>query len=155
MFYLKILLLLVHMVTIQCDRWGKCQWIDIRQQIYLIYFLNQLLHLSVKRVNERRYEFGDENGAESWVCAKIPHDGAIKKDCVPKVIEIVCNWLIAIVRKDLLQWCHQEESSRFVFQILFHSFWKILHTYDKRKLGNEKTAKWSSQSNLCLSVKYC
>ena len=39
-------------------------------------------------MNERRYEFGDENGAESWVCAKIPHDGAIKKDCVPKVIEI-------------------------------------------------------------------
>ena len=53
-----------------------------------MYFYNQIIHLSVKRVNERRYEFGDENGAESWVCAKIPHDGAIKKDCVPKVIEI-------------------------------------------------------------------
>ena len=41
------------------------------------------LNLSLNRVNERRYEFGDANGAESWVCAKIPHDGAIKKDCVP------------------------------------------------------------------------
>ena len=38
-------------------------------------------------MNERRYEFGDEAGSagDSWVCAKIPHDGAIKKDCVPKV----------------------------------------------------------------------
>ena len=43
--------------------------------------------ICANRVNERRYEFGDENGAESWVCAKIPHDGAIKKDCVPKVID--------------------------------------------------------------------
>ena len=42
----------------------------------------------MSRVNERRYEFGDENGAESWVCAKIPHDGAIKKDCVPKVLKL-------------------------------------------------------------------
>ena len=53
-----------------------------------MYFYNQIIHLSVKRVNERRYEFGDENGAESWVCAKIPHDGAIKKDCVPKVLKL-------------------------------------------------------------------
>ena len=37
------------------------------------------------RVNERRYEFGDSYGADDWVCAKIPHDGRIKKDCVPKV----------------------------------------------------------------------
>ena len=36
------------------------------------------------RVNERRYEFGDSYGADDWVCAKIPHDGRIKKDCVPK-----------------------------------------------------------------------
>ena len=41
---------------------------------------------SVVRVNERRYEFGDPNGSpDGWVCAKIPHDGSIKKDCVPKV----------------------------------------------------------------------
>ena len=37
------------------------------------------------RVNERRYEFGDSYGSDDWVCAKIPHDGRIKKDCVPKV----------------------------------------------------------------------
>ena len=49
-------------------------------------FFVRELNLSLNRVNERRYEFGDANGAESWVCAKIPHDGAIKKDCVPKVI---------------------------------------------------------------------
>merc|ERR1719204_687981 len=37
------------------------------------------------QVNERRYEFGDPDGAPNgWVCAKIPHDGSIKKDCVPK-----------------------------------------------------------------------
>ena len=113
MFYLKIFLLLVHMVTLQCDRWGKCQWIDIKKQIYPIYFLNQLLNLSVKRVNERRYEFGDENGAESWVCAKIPHDGAIKKDCVPKVIEIVFNWLIAISCSGAIKKSHQDLSFRY------------------------------------------
>ena len=48
----------------------------------------KLIKIYVSRVNERRYEFGDENGAESWVCAKIPHDGAIKKDCVPKVLKL-------------------------------------------------------------------
>ena len=37
------------------------------------------------RVNERRYEFGDEEGAVDWVCAKVPSDGRVKKDCVPKV----------------------------------------------------------------------
>ena len=37
------------------------------------------------RVNERRYEFGDSDGANDWVCAKIPNDGRIKKDCIPKV----------------------------------------------------------------------
>ena len=36
-------------------------------------------------MNERRYEFGDEKGSIEWVCAKIPSDGRIKKDCVPKV----------------------------------------------------------------------
>ena len=41
---------------------------------------------NVFRVNERRYEFGDEEGAIEWVCAKIPNDGRVKKDCVPKVI---------------------------------------------------------------------
>jgi hypothetical protein len=37
------------------------------------------------RVNERRYEFGDEKGATHWVCAKVPNNGIVKKDCVPKV----------------------------------------------------------------------
>ena len=37
------------------------------------------------RVNERRYEFGDERGpGEGWVCSKVPRDGRIMKDCVPK-----------------------------------------------------------------------
>ena len=40
------------------------------------------------RVNERRYEFGDEAGAVDWVCAKIPSNGRVKKDCVPKVGEV-------------------------------------------------------------------
>ena len=35
-------------------------------------------------MNERRYEFGDTEGADDWVCAKIPNDGRIKKDCVPR-----------------------------------------------------------------------
>ena len=43
--------------------------------------------VNLLRVNERRYEFGDVDGAniDDWVCAKIPNDGRIKKDCVPKV----------------------------------------------------------------------
>ena len=28
--------------------------------------------------------FGDSTGEDDWVCAKIPNDGRIKKDCVPK-----------------------------------------------------------------------
>jgi len=36
------------------------------------------------QVNERRYEFGDEDTTSDWVCAKIPNDGRIKKDCIPK-----------------------------------------------------------------------
>ena len=37
------------------------------------------------RVNERRYEFGDVLGDHGgWVCSKVPHDGRIMKDCVPK-----------------------------------------------------------------------
>ena len=36
------------------------------------------------RINERRYEFGDKNGdGGGWVCAKIPDDGRLVKDCVP------------------------------------------------------------------------
>merc|ERR1711973_412437 len=42
----------------------------------------------VIQVNERRYVFGDGENAkdepDDWVCAKIPNDGRIKKDCVSK-----------------------------------------------------------------------
>ena len=62
------------------------------------------LNLSLNRVNERRYEFGDANGAESWVCAKIPHDGAIKKDCVPKVISFK-DFLLSQLSVSHLFWC--------------------------------------------------
>ena len=37
------------------------------------------------RVNNRKYTFGNEEGAYDWVCSKVPLDGRIKKDCVPKV----------------------------------------------------------------------
>ena len=47
------------------------------------YLLLTILHYA--RVNERRYEFGDEDTTSDWVCAKIPNDGRIKKDCIPKV----------------------------------------------------------------------
>ena len=37
------------------------------------------------RVNNRKYSFGNEEGAYDWVCSKVPDNGRIKKDCVPKV----------------------------------------------------------------------
>ncbi|XP_023330648.1 uncharacterized protein LOC111703033 isoform X2 [Eurytemora carolleeae] len=42
----------------------------------------------IKQVNERRYEFGDEKAARegtAWVCSKVPNNGKVKKDCIPKV----------------------------------------------------------------------
>ena len=55
------------------------------------------------RVNERRYEFGDSDGANDWVCAKIPNDGRIKKDCIPKVyyylLFILCRYSIRYFRE--------------------------------------------------------
>ena len=54
------------------------------------------------RVNERRYEFGDGDGADDWVCAKIPNDGRIKKDCVPKVSK---TKKILVIRVDLILRC--------------------------------------------------
>ena len=39
------------------------------------------------RVNNRKYIFGNEEGAYDWVCSKVPQDGRIKKDCVPKVCD--------------------------------------------------------------------
>ena len=38
------------------------------------------------RVNNRKYSFGNEEGAYDWVCSKIPSGGRIKKDCIPKVL---------------------------------------------------------------------
>ena len=47
------------------------------------------ISLLISRVNQRRYEFGDEEAAADedthWVCAKIPSSGKVKKDCVTKV----------------------------------------------------------------------
>ena len=40
------------------------------------------------RVNNRKYSFGNEEGAYDWVCSKVPDSGRIKKDCVPKVLQI-------------------------------------------------------------------
>ena len=51
----------------------------------------------VVRVNERRYEFGEENGATHWVCSKVPNNGIVKKDCVPKVSDH--HLLYCLVRK--------------------------------------------------------
>jgi hypothetical protein len=63
-------------------------------------------------VNERRYEFGDEEGAIEWVCAKIPSDGRIKKDCVPKV------GLSSIITADtIFLFIFSERGSRVVFTL--------------------------------------
>ena len=43
------------------------------------------------RVNNRKYTFGNEEGAYDWVCSKVPQNGRIKKDCVPKVCESICK----------------------------------------------------------------
>ena len=78
---------------------------------YKINFLSENWISLLNRVNERRYEFGDANGAESWVCAKIPHDGAIKKDCVPKVIsfkDFLLSQLSVSHSFWCQSWCHQE-----------------------------------------------
>ena len=50
-------------------------------------------------MNERRYEFGDEDGpGQGWVCAKIPKDGRLYKDCVPKVRRVFgkCQCVIPV-----------------------------------------------------------
>ena len=79
------------------------QGLPIQNKIFV-----RVLNLSLNRVNERRYEFGDANGAESWVCAKIPHDGAIKKDCVPKVISFKDSQLSVSHSFWCQSWCYQE-----------------------------------------------
>jgi len=38
----------------------------------------------IVQVNNRKYSFGNEEGAYDWVCSKVPDNGRIKKDCVPK-----------------------------------------------------------------------
>ena len=45
------------------------------------------------RVNNRKYSFGNEEGAYDWVCSKVPDNGRIKKDCVPKV----CSKMDALI----------------------------------------------------------
>ena len=48
--------------------------------------------LQLFRVNERRYEFGDESAAAEgtiWVCSKVPNNGKVKKDCIPKVTHVL------------------------------------------------------------------
>merc|ERR1712032_710074 len=57
------------------------------------------------QVNERRYEFGDPNGSpDGWVCAKIPHDGSIKKDCVPK--REAPGWYVHLLENRDFQGCN-------------------------------------------------
>ena len=41
------------------------------------------------RVNNRKYTFGNEEGAYDWVCSKVPQNGRIKKDCVAKVCDSI------------------------------------------------------------------
>ena len=53
------------------------------------------------RVNNRKYTFGDEEGAYEWVCSKVPHDGRIKKDCVPKVIDKACQIRLKLLNVNL------------------------------------------------------
>ena len=72
------------------------------------------------RVNERRYEFGDSDGANDWVCAKIPNDGRIKKDCIPKVYcYSFCVGIQLDIFREMLQAgmyiCWKTETSRYLF----------------------------------------
>ena len=74
------------------------------------------------RVNERRYEFGDSDGANDWVCAKIPNDGRIKKDCIPKVyyqlLFVLCRYSIRYFQRDAPGWyVHLLENRDFKVQI--------------------------------------
>ena len=48
------------------------------------------------RVNNRKYTFGNEEGAYDWVCSKVPLDGRIKKDCVPKVSIKYCKKALSV-----------------------------------------------------------
>ena len=37
------------------------------------------------RINERRYKFGSAEGdGGGWVCSKVPEDGRLVKNCVPR-----------------------------------------------------------------------
>ena len=58
------------------------------------------------RVNERRYEFGDEEGStiDDWVCAKIPNDGRVKKDCVPKVCFVSFHFVSSLLQNEAPGW---------------------------------------------------
>ena len=42
------------------------------------------------RINERRYKFGSAEGdGGGWVCSKVPEDGRLVKNCVPRYIDII------------------------------------------------------------------
>ena len=57
------------------------------------------------RVNNRLYTFGSEEGAWDWVCSKVPDNGRIKKDCVPKVlISLFCCVLSVEMQRDAPPW---------------------------------------------------
>ena len=41
--------------------------------------------LTYVRINERRYKFGSAEGdGGGWVCSKVPEDGRLVKNCVPR-----------------------------------------------------------------------
>ena len=57
------------------------------------------------RVNERRYEFGEAAGGEGgWVCSKVPRDGRIMKDCVPK--QEAPSWYVHLQENVDFQGCN-------------------------------------------------
>ena len=65
---------------------------------------------------------GEQGDQEDWVCAKIPHDGSIKKDCVPKVQLLVFKSMLVEIR--LRESCsHKEERTYTSFkEVLSHYF---------------------------------
>ena len=56
---------------------------------------------------------GEQGDQEDWVCAKIPHDGSIKKDCVPKVQLQVLN--ITLIQRRLRARCNTKEQQTYTF----------------------------------------
>ena len=95
-------------------------------------------------MNERRYEFGDPDGApDGWVCAKIPHDGSIKKDCVPKVngaqsINILLHHKIGklydyMTVTDLMNSLHQREAPGWYAHLLDNRDFRVITSSEEAK----------------------